>query len=176
MAGQNSALPLVRPGASSCSARDATARDARTMASARAALGTCFGERMMDILESNREQRAKMLELQERENILLQNITAVFSNRARAHHQQEAALPGRAERRKRHHTKPDDRRGCRAKDRGSRECSRASNRRRDQDSRSREVSPQRRSRIRTPSRTPISRRASHGRKDCLLYTSPSPRD
>ena len=143
MAGHNSALPLVRLGASSCSARDASARDARTMASARAALGTCFGERMMGILASNREQRANMLELQERENILLQNITSVFSSRARARHQPEAAqaqLPDRAETRKRHHTKPDDRRDCRVKDSGSRERSRASNSRRDQDSRSREVS------------------------------------
>ena len=84
----------------------------------------------MDILESNREQHEKMLELQERENILLQSITAVFSNRARAHHQQEAALPDRAEKRKRHRAK-DDRRDCRVKDSGSRECSRASNSRRD---------------------------------------------
>ena len=88
----------------------------------------------MDILESNRQQRTKMLELQEREHILLQNITSVFSSRARAHQPEaaQAQLLDRAEKRKgRHHKKPKRDHG-REHDHGhgkdssrSRECSRA---------------------------------------------------
>ena len=129
MAGHN-ALPLVRVGASSCSA----AASARGASASATWASSCIGERMMDILESNRQQRTKMLELQEREHILLQNITSVFSSRARAHQPEaaQAQLLDRAEKRKRRHHKKPKRDHGREHDHGhgkdssrSRECSRA---------------------------------------------------
>ena len=44
--------------------------------------GQCIGERMMDILARNTDQRTRVLDLTERDSAILQNIAAVFASRA----------------------------------------------------------------------------------------------